>query len=403
MVKFLHIADFHIGNKFLNKNEAVRSKLKKSLFDSFDKIVDFSIENDLDALIIAGDLFDDEAIGFASENKVFARIKKLSDSGIRIFYCTGNHDHFHRNNLYNKLKDEKNFFLFSDSKVKRMNFISKTGERVSIVGCGHDRANLDVNMVKKYPSKMDRNITIGIAHTMVVSGNSAADGEIYMPCSLEDLTEKKYDYFALGHIHKRMQLDSEGKIWYSGSPQGLNYKEVGYHGGNFVKIDGENTFVDFVRFGEVLWLYSDIDVDNSISTVFDLSERLEREIASLDFAKEDFVILRINLSGATSIYRDIVNDCEMEDLLEDIAAKNGIFHIDVKTDELTPAIDIEKYLNGNNIFSKILEGFDNPDIIDQLTKEFSDYEFLSKRYKNDDLKNVVEHQKEEIIKRMIKW
>ena len=252
MARLLHVADLHIGKKFINKNETVRNKLKKTLYSTLEKIVEFSLEKDLDGVLIAGDLFDDETIGFFSENKIFSCFKKLSDSNIKIFYCTGNHDHGYRNNLYEKLKTQRNFFLFSDSKIKRMNFISKSGEKVSVIGCGHDIENFSSNMIKKYPAKFDNGITVGIAHTMVWSVEKDVENESYMPCSLMDLKEKNYDYFALGHIHKRMPLDEEKKIWYSGSPQGLNYKEVGNHGGNFIRIENGNTFVEFIKLGDVV-------------------------------------------------------------------------------------------------------------------------------------------------------
>lgn len=403
MVKFLHVADLHIGNKFINKNETVRNKLKKSLYGVLEKIVEFSLESDLDAIVIAGDLFDDETIGFVSENKIFSSFKKIIDSDIKIFYCTGNHDHFYRKNLYEKLKEEKNFFIFADSKIRRVNFISKSGEKVSVVGCGHENGNFNENMVRKYPVKLDNSITIGIAHTMVLSIEKEVSSEKYMPCSLKDLKEKSYDYFALGHIHKRMSLDEEKKIWYSGSPQGLNYKEVGFHGGNFVKIEKDNTFVEFIKLGNVVWKQMDISLDKSVSSIFDFTEIIEKKIIDMNFKKEESTILRINLSGETSLYRDIENDYEMEDILYDIAAKTGAFHIDMKIENLKPLIDFESYLDGNNVLSKISENLKETHDISELVKEFSSHEFMSRKYKKGNIEDIIRSKKDVIIRRMVKW
>ena len=403
MVNILHVADLHIGNKFINKNETVRNKLKKALYGVLENIVEISLERNLDAVLIAGDLFDDETIGLFSENKIFSSFKKIIDNDIKIFYCTGNHDHFYRRNLYEKLKEEKNFFIFSDSKIRRINFISKSGEKVSVVGCGHENGSFNENMVRKYPVKLDNSITIGIAHTMVLSIEKEVSNEKYMPCSLKDLKEKNYDYFALGHIHKRMSLDEEKKIWYSGSPQGLNYKEIGFHGGNFVKIEKENTFVEFVKLGNTIWQKMDINLDKSISNILDLIEIIEKKIINMNFKNEENIILRINLRGETPLYKDIENDYEMEDILHDIAVKTGVFHIDMKIEDLKPLIDFESYLDGNNVLSKISQSLKENQDISELVKEFSNHEFMSKRYKEGDIEDIIKSKRDIIIRRMVKW
>ena len=130
---------------------------------------------------------------------------------------------------------------------------------------------------------------------------------------------------------------------------------------------------------------------------------IEKRIKALNLKNSENSILRLNIKGETHLYRDISNDYEMEDILSDIAVKTGIFHIDMKIDNLNPVIAIEKYLEGNNVLSNILKNLSDGEDISELIEEFSNYEFMSRKYKEGNLEKNLRNQRDAVIRRMIKW
>ncbi|SIB87349.1 Uncharacterised protein [Mycobacteroides abscessus subsp. abscessus] len=77
-------------------------------------------------------------------------------------------------------------------------------------------------MISQYPVRGMSDFHIGILH-------GSLEGETghgrYAPFILKELLDKEYDYWALGHIHKRMVLNAEPPVIYPGNTQGRSRKE----------------------------------------------------------------------------------------------------------------------------------------------------------------------------------
>ena len=76
-------------------------------------------------------------------------------------------------------------------------------------------------MSAQFPARIDGAINIGVLHTNVGGNNQHKN---YAPSTLESLTSHNYDYFALGHVHKREVLSQNPMVAYSGNSQGLHAK-----------------------------------------------------------------------------------------------------------------------------------------------------------------------------------
>src|SRR3990167_5316649 len=86
MVKFAHMSDVHLGGW-------KQKPLQDLNFQSFQKAIDISINERVDFILIAGDLFDTAYPSIETLKETFAEFKKLKESGIPCFLISGSHDY----------------------------------------------------------------------------------------------------------------------------------------------------------------------------------------------------------------------------------------------------------------------------------------------------------------------
>src|SRR5262249_43545566 len=84
----------------------------------------------------------------------------------------------------------------------------------------------------------------------------------YAPCTLQELTSRGYDYWALGHIHKRAVLSSDPYVIFPGNLQGRHAKENGPKGCFLVEVDdgGRTVSADFVPLDVLRWHRAEADL-----------------------------------------------------------------------------------------------------------------------------------------------
>ena len=91
-MRFLHAADVHLDSPCSSRSETVRQKLRDASRLAFRRLVDLALAERVDALLIAGDLFDDERLSFQTERFLLEQIHRLDAEFIPVVYATGNHD-----------------------------------------------------------------------------------------------------------------------------------------------------------------------------------------------------------------------------------------------------------------------------------------------------------------------
>ncbi len=97
-MKFIHTADLHLDSPFLGlKNHSLPDdlweKIHQSTFDSFQKIIDEAINDQVDFVLLVGDLFDREERSVAADAFLMAQLNRLKDHEIDAFISFGNHDY----------------------------------------------------------------------------------------------------------------------------------------------------------------------------------------------------------------------------------------------------------------------------------------------------------------------
>src|ERR1700742_1742692 len=93
--RFLHAADIHLDSPLrgLSSYEGLPAdRIRRATRDAFENLIQAAIAEQVDFLVIAGDLFDGDWRDM-STGLYFARaMGRLADAGVRVFILKGNHD-----------------------------------------------------------------------------------------------------------------------------------------------------------------------------------------------------------------------------------------------------------------------------------------------------------------------
>jgi len=232
---FLHCADIHLDSPLhgLARYEGA-PEMENATRKSFESLVDFAIENDVDAVVIAGDLYDGERDDWATAVFLQRQLARLSARQIPVVIAWGNHDA--ANDLTHRLQPPENVHVLSSREPETF-VLESPG--LAFHGQSYPRRDIRDNLALSYPDPVEGMLNVGVLHTAL---RGSEGHEPYAPCSQSDLAQKGYHYWALGHVHQRqvIQPDEEGKPWivYPGNLQGRQPRESGSKGATLVHYQG---------------------------------------------------------------------------------------------------------------------------------------------------------------------
>ncbi|SDT93557.1 DNA repair exonuclease [Stappia sp. ES.058] len=294
---FVHAADLHLGSPFRGlslKDPAVADRFADATRNAFTALVTRTLECGADFLVIAGDIYDgewqDNSVGLFFNRE----IARLDRAGIPVFVLRGNHDA--ESVVTRSISLPANVRTFSTRKPE-----SHVLEALGVVLHGQSFADRHVpdNLARAYPPPVAGNFNIGVLHTSLTGRPPHAD---YAPCSLEDLTAKGYDYWALGHVHQYEEVSRDPPVIYPGNLQGRNIRETGEKGAVRVTVeDGrvsglERLIVDEARFERL-----DLDIGDC-GDLSDLLSAIENQLAPLaQVAGRRPVAVRLRLYGHSAM------------------------------------------------------------------------------------------------------
>lgn len=276
-MKIIHCSDLHLDSKMDSVLPQELAKLRKAqLLLSVKKLMEAAKSLGASAVIIAGDIFDNERVTKQTQTYLWDTFEQFPE--INIYIAPGNHS---GDLIFENAELPKNVFLFAkDWTSFDVDDVTFTG----IAFCDTSKAELYNKL------KLDgRRYNVVIMH-----GQTAQYGGDKLPViNLNHLKDKHIDYLALGHIHtfKAEKLDERGTCCYSGCLSGRGFDECGSKG--YAVVDTDKKAVDFVRLDQCEFREVDVDITGLITI-----KELENKIASLtvDIPHDDYV--KIVLVGA---------------------------------------------------------------------------------------------------------
>lgn len=225
MYKFAHIADCHLGAQKY-------SELKELEIKAFNESLNKCMEEKVDFIVIAGDLFHSNLPDMSIVKQAVGKLKEVKDNGIPVYITYGSHD-FSPNETSiidvitesGLLKNLFNGYVFEndlgEEKLK-LEFINDEKTGAKLTGIHGRKLGLDdafYKMLDKKSLEEEEGFKIFVFHAPIK--NLLPDFLSKMDGIDIKKLPKNFDYYAGGHIHKRIcetQIEDYNVITYPGPP-----------------------------------------------------------------------------------------------------------------------------------------------------------------------------------------
>lgn len=262
--RFLHTADIHLDSPLhgLSRYEGLPdADIRGATRAAFDNLVQRAIDEAVDFVVIAGDVFDGDWKDMGT-GLYFARaMGRLDQAGIPVFLLAGNHDA--ASIITRNVPWPPNVRLFGTKKPQTYRLPSIN---VAVSGQSFATSAVTDNLALSYPDPVQHHFNIGVLHTALAGRQGHA---AYAPCSLDDLRSKRYDYWALGHVHDYELVCEAPHVVFPGNTQGRTIREIGAKGAVLVTVeDLQVTSVERIELDVLRW--ARIEVDCTDATVGDV-------------------------------------------------------------------------------------------------------------------------------------
>lgn len=273
-ISFLHAADLHLDSPFQGISHAPKeifADLRESTFTALDNLVTLAIEKKVDFVLLVGDLFDATEQSLKAQIKLRSACEQLQAHHIHVYMSFGNHDYLRGQKHF--IAYPENVFIFPDETIQTFFYPKEDEPLAAIYGFSYEGRTILENKAKDYT----------LSHPTIPFHIATLHGSVheqYAPFLLSDLTEKPFDYWALGHIHKRQRLHESPPIVYPGNLQGRHHKEAGEKGCYYVKLGKNHHALTFkslhaIRFETYQVQIADCETINDVEDK--IVKQLERE------------------------------------------------------------------------------------------------------------------------------
>ncbi len=320
MFRFLHAADIHLDSPLKGLEEypdAPLEQIRQAARRAFDNLVQLAVDEKVAFVLLAGDLYDGDWKDYNTGIYFVGKMGKLRDAGIAVFMVSGNHDAARQ--ITRSLKLPENVTLFPHAHVG-----TETLDRygVAVHGQSFSARSVTDDLVRNYPQGDPSLFNIGLLHTSL---NGRPGHESYAPCTLDALRSKGYQYWALGHVHQREEVNHDPWVVFPGNIQGRHIRETGSKGCTLVSVeDGHVVSVEHRELDVLRWVLCRIDATecDSVEQLLDLvGESLQDERALADGRT---LAVRLVIEGVTPLHgRLYENALQLHEEFRAIAANLG--------------------------------------------------------------------------------
>ena len=333
MIRILHTADIHLDSPLKSlalRDESLRALVHAATRDAFARIVDTAIAEGVAALLIAGDLFDGAERSARTAAFLTGQFDRLRQAGIRAFYIKGNHDA--ENPITGELALPDNVHVFDGRGGK----VELAGG-IWIHGVSFARAQAPESLLGKFHPPVAGAVNIAMLHTSL-AGSPGHD--VYAPCSVADMAAMGFDYWALGHVHKRQVHSESPLIVMPGIPQGRDIGEAGAKTATMLTIEDGIITTSEVATSLVEFTALDLDITGADSGDA-LRAMLRKALTGLAGELEsDAGIVRLTLKGRPPAHWQFLRDRDIwRETADNVARETGRLWLEKLAFDLQPPQD----------------------------------------------------------------
>ncbi|MGE5559028.1 MAG: metallophosphoesterase family protein [Bacillota bacterium] len=219
--RFLQTSDLHLDWLFEKYPPVKRQERRKELLKAFNQIIEAALKNQVEAVLIAGDLFHTPTPGQATLLQVEQGFTRLKEAGIRAVIIPGNHDPCREGSCYNYHSFPDNVFIFKEEPFGVLKF----RDGVTIYGIPYREQLAQERALLMLKAEPGQGVHIGLAHG-TYKGVSLGE-EAYAPIFPGDINKSGLTHLALGHYHNFKDCSqSKTTACYSGCPARLTFHNL---------------------------------------------------------------------------------------------------------------------------------------------------------------------------------
>jgi DNA repair exonuclease SbcCD nuclease subunit len=308
--RFIHAADLHLDSQLRGLDryegapvEEIRGATRRTL----ENLVDLAIREQVAFVIVAGDVYDGDWQDFNTGLFFVRQMNRLREANIAVVLISGNHDAANRMTRSLELPDNVCSLPTKKPRTVAGAEIGYALADLDVVfhGQGFHSAAVDQNVVLDYPPARSSAFNIGVLHTSL---DMEAGGEHarYAPCSVSDLVARQYDYWALGHVHRRRVVHDDPPIVYPGNVQGRHIREAGAKGCMLVTVDDRGALeLEFEPLDVFRWYELAVPVHEAVDGE-DVLERVAAELRGFVLEHGEMPLaVRVVLTGGTDAHLEL--------------------------------------------------------------------------------------------------
>jgi len=377
--KFAHLADCHLGGWRYEE-------LRDLNFKSFQKTIQTCIEENVEFILISGDLFDSAYPSIDILKETFAEFRKIKQANIPVYIIAGSHDFSTSGKTFLDVLEKAGFcknvedITVEEDKIKLKPHLYKD---IAIFGYSGRKSGMEIEELRKVEFDSIYPFTIFMIHTTI----SDVVGTIPMD-SIDKLKLPLADYYAMGHIHQVFEKKEQGSTYiYPGPVFPNNFQELSdLKYGSFQITEIEDNKIKTKNIKIPLKEIVNIEVEISDGLI-----ATEKIIKQLDLHNLEDKIVLLKLIG--TLEKGKTGDIRFDEI-EDFAKKKNSYvflrHISsLKVRESEIEIDIDET---ENVENKIIEEYiqQNPSDFNKVIPQL--IEALSIEKQEDEKINVFEER-----------
>jgi DNA repair exonuclease SbcCD nuclease subunit len=282
-------------------------RLRGATRRAFERLVNLAIEDRVSFVVIAGDLFDGERDDYQTAMFLQRQLRRLDECDIPVIIAYGNHDAANQITRRLDLPHSARVLPYDTPAT-----IELPGAEAALHGMSYATRAVNEDLVGRYPQPVPGVLNVGVLHTSI-DGRPGHDP--YAPCTIDELVNRGYEYWALGHVHQREHHTVDGvHIVFPGCLQGRDVGECGPKGATVVVYaSGAVEKVIPCVLAPVQWTRIEVDLSD-VPFVLGAIEHTVERLSDLQASSDaDLNAVRIVLHLSSAARRDWLREPDRYD------------------------------------------------------------------------------------------
>ncbi|MFH1521833.1 MAG: exonuclease SbcCD subunit D [archaeon] len=272
MIKFAHLSDCHLGSWR-------QEELQKLNFQSFQKILERCVEEQVEFILISGDLFDSAYPPIEILKESFAEFKKLHDAKIPVYLIAGSHDFSASGKTFLDVLEKagfcKNIENWQTEKDGRIKLKPHMHDDIAIYGYPGRKSGMEIEDLPRVYFDEVYPFTIFMIHTTIK--------DVVGTIPMESIEKQKLplaNYYAMGHIHQVFETREANSCYvYPGPTFPNNFQELSdlqYGSFQLSEFDGANIKTQNIKIPLKEVVSLEIEINNGLTATQQIIDELDK-------------------------------------------------------------------------------------------------------------------------------